>query len=185
MRDAQPLGGDPGALLAVLVDQEVGAPVTREIEQSAGQLRADRSAEHPRPDDGRQPAPGEALAFGDERERGGQVGRPGRDVTQAEPLHDRPQARPGQHGDIMAGAPRGEGQGDQRQEVPECRVGRERDAHRVMLRALGRRRSRGRRDDPQSRSSVRRAALTRSSRPGPTAGSLTASRDASRASPSE
>ncbi len=38
---------------------------------------------------------------------------------------------------------------------------------------------------PQSRSSVRSAALTRSSSPAPTDGSLSASRDASRASPGE
>ena len=56
MRDPQPLGGDPRALLAVVVDHEVRRPVAGELERRRGELRRKDPGEHPLPDDGRAPA---------------------------------------------------------------------------------------------------------------------------------
>ena len=60
VRDAEPLRGDPGPLLRVIVDDEVRPPVACERQEGGRELRRDHPAEHPSPDHRRQPPSGQA-----------------------------------------------------------------------------------------------------------------------------
>ena len=87
MRDPEPLGGDPRALLAVLVDHEVRRPVAGELERRRGELgREDPGERAVATSTAASRRPGEPCAFRHPREHGRQVRRTREHVPQPDAL---------------------------------------------------------------------------------------------------
>ena len=111
------------------MDHEVGAPRPGKVQHGAGHRLGQDAREGPSPGHGRQPATRQSIALRDEGERGRKVRRPGHDMRQARIPRRGTQARAPDDHDVVPGVARGLGKGDERQEVAERRVCRERDPH--------------------------------------------------------